>query len=871
MATRMQQRRGTAAQWISTNNGDGPILEAGEIGFETDTGKFKIGDGTNHWVDLDYFLDESEIDSITGDYVLANTLGQANGVATLDSSGKLTATQIPNIEELSQDAVDLALTAGTGITKTYNDNANTITIAVDTSVIATKAELAEVSQDSINDALTAGTGISKSYNDNANTITISTSNVPNSALANSSVTINGFSISLGGSATYSSDNIGEGTTNLYFSNARAQAALASDLSNKQDKVSGVSDTEIGYLDGVTSNVQAQLDSKLSSATAASTYQPLVSGVSNTEIGYLDGVTSNVQAQIDTKLASSTAASTYAPIASPTFTGTVSGVTKSMVGLGNVDNTSDANKPVSTATQTALDLKANLASPTFTGTVTLPSGTVTSAMIADETIVNADIANTAAIAQSKISNLTTDLAAKANLSGAAFTGNVSTTANFTVDGNFTVNGSNVLVSATQIQIEDSLIQLGHQNPANTVDLGFFAGYNDGTAKHSGLVKDATDAKWKLFKGVTTEPSTTVDFTQATLDDLSVGALEASSLTVGSVSNTEIGYLDGLTSNVQAQLDSKLSSSTAASTYQPLVSGVSNTEIGYLDGVTSNVQAQLDTKLASSTAASTYAPIASPTFTGTVTLPTGTVTSGMILDGTIVNGDISNTAAIAYGKLSLTNSIVNADISSSASIALSKLASGTSGQIIVANSSGVPTWVSETGDITISDTGVTAIASGVIVNADISASAAIDKTKISGNAITAADTGTVTNTMLAGSIANSKLANASVTINGSAVALGGSVTISAAPTPSAVSSNVTAQANYNYFVDTTAARTITLPASPALGDTIAIWDASGSAATNNITVARNGNKINGLSDDALIDVNQAVSQFVYTGNTIGWKFD
>jgi hypothetical protein len=47
----------------------------------------------------------------------------------------------------------------------------------------------------------------------------------------------------------------------------------------------------------------------------------------------------------------------APLASPTFTGTVSGVTKSMVGLGSVDNTSDASKPVSTATQTALDGKA----------------------------------------------------------------------------------------------------------------------------------------------------------------------------------------------------------------------------------------------------------------------------------------------------------------------------------------------------------------------------------------------------------------------------------------------------------------------------------------------------------------------------------
>lgn len=46
--------------------------------------------------------------------------------------------------------------------------------------------------------------------------------------------------------------------------------------------------------------------------------------------------------------------------------------KGDVGLGNVDNTSDANKPVSTATQTALDLKANLASPTFTGTPAAPT-------------------------------------------------------------------------------------------------------------------------------------------------------------------------------------------------------------------------------------------------------------------------------------------------------------------------------------------------------------------------------------------------------------------------------------------------------------------------------------------------------------------
>ena len=50
-------------------------------------------------------------------------------------------------------------------------------------------------------------------------------------------------------------------------------------------------------------------------------------------------------------------STKAPINNPTFTGTVSGVTKAMVGLGDVDNTSDLDKPISTATQAALDGKA----------------------------------------------------------------------------------------------------------------------------------------------------------------------------------------------------------------------------------------------------------------------------------------------------------------------------------------------------------------------------------------------------------------------------------------------------------------------------------------------------------------------------------
>jgi len=62
----------------------------------------------------------------------------------------------------------------------------------------------------------------------------------------------------------------------------------------------------------------------------------------------------------------------APLNSPTFTGTVSGITKQMVGLPNVDNTSDVNKPISSSVQSALNLKANLSSPTFTGVPLAPT-------------------------------------------------------------------------------------------------------------------------------------------------------------------------------------------------------------------------------------------------------------------------------------------------------------------------------------------------------------------------------------------------------------------------------------------------------------------------------------------------------------------
>ena len=144
-----------------------------------------------------------------------------------------------------------------------------------------------------------------------------------------------------------------------------------------------------------------------------------------------------------------------------------------------------------------------------------------------------------------SAIQTQINAKASLAGATFTGSVEVDGNLIVDGDLTVNGTNFSASSTTITIEDNLVQLAHQNAANTVDLGIVVGYNDGSAKHSGIVRDVSDDKWKLFKGVTTEPTTTVNFGQGSLDTLAVATLETSGLTASGAVNFTGATITGLT--------------------------------------------------------------------------------------------------------------------------------------------------------------------------------------------------------------------------------------------------------------------------------------------------------------------------------------
>jgi len=134
--------------------------------------------------------------------------------------------------------------------------------------------------------------------------------IANEKLSNSAITINGTSVSLGGTRTLGSDDVSEGSTNKYFTDERAQDAIGNsvgtglsyndttgavsvDTTTIQAKVANVDDTEIGYLNGVTSGIQTQIDNKASLSGA--TFTGAVSGTSLTLSGDLtvNGTTTTI--------------------------------------------------------------------------------------------------------------------------------------------------------------------------------------------------------------------------------------------------------------------------------------------------------------------------------------------------------------------------------------------------------------------------------------------------------------------------------------------------------------------------------------------------------------------------------------------------
>jgi hypothetical protein len=118
----------------------------------------------------------------------------------------------------------------------------------------------------------------------------------------------------------------------------------------------------------------------------------------------------------------------------------------------------------------------------------------------------------------------------------------------------------------------------------------------------------------------------------------------------------------------------------------------------------------------------------------------------------------------------------------------------------------------------------------------------------------------------------LANSSITVNGTSVSLGGSVSAGSIEWQAVKTAAFNAVAGEGYFVDTDSvgAVTATLPGSPSAGDTIAFKDYAANFGTNALTIARNGNNIQGVANDSEISTNRASIVLVYIDATKGWLY-
>jgi hypothetical protein len=170
------------------------------------------------------------------------------------------------------------------------------------------------------------------------------------------------------------------------------------------------------------------------------------------------------------------------------------------------------------------------------------------------------------------------------------------------------------------------------------------------------RDASDGVIKFVKDITTKPTSTINFAEAGSGFAAVqlGALTAASATIGDVSNTELQYVNGVTSAIQTQLDAKLATATASTTYAPLAdptfTGVPSAPTATLDTNTTQIATTAyvvgQGYLKSGTASGTYAALTGAQLVRpNLTSATETVTIAATAATGTVNVDLS-TSAVKY---------------------------------------------------------------------------------------------------------------------------------------------------------------------------------------------------------------------------------
>ena len=689
-ALRIQLRRDTAANWVSNN----PILLSGELGIETDTLKFKIGNGSR-W-------------NATTSYALK--AGEANGLATLNSLGKIPSSQLPDSISVGGDftAAIAALTTNSiaeGSTNKYFTNQRAID-AVSTAI--SSAIATEVANRNTAIATAKTEAINTASND----------------ATNKSATAKAEAIVAAGLAADNKDTISAASA-VTTANAYTDTKIATEASNRSNAINTAISTEI-------TNRNTAITAAVSGITAGTGTVGPAGAQGPQGLKGDTGDTGPAGAQGPQGLKGDTGLT--GPAGAQGASGTSATVT-----LGSVTTGSAGSSVSITNSGTTSAAILNF---------TIPRGDTGAAGTGGSTFTGTTDAVTEGTANLYFTN---ERAQTANNS--RFT-DVYVNINQASDEMLTYINSNFTNNSALSNTLDGYVMEAEANLA-----GGYAklGIASGTILDS--VIPNTIAR---TSDITAAITNVVNGAPATFDTLKeISDYIASDQTAASSLTTLVG--------------TKLSSATAASTYAPIasptftgtVAGITKTMVGLgnvdnttdlLKPISTATQTALDTKLATSAAASTYATKASPTFTGTVDFSGATVTGITALPTQLNNSGkylTTNGTVAAWADLNLAGYAPINNPSFTGTVNFTNAAiSGIVGAI--------------TTDM---------IANGTITNFDISATAGIDNTKIAGTAVVRTDTATVSNEMLAGSITNNKLVNSSITINGTAVALGSSTTISA----------------------------------------------------------------------------------------------
>jgi len=248
-------------------------------------------------------------------------------------------------------------------------------------------------------------------------------------------------------------------------------------------------------------------------------------------------------------------------------------------------------------------------------------------------------------------------AQPNITSVGTLGNLSVTNNLTVGGNFTVTGNLVYANVSDLVINDPLIYLASNNVGDTEDIGIVANFDDGVYQHGGIARDHTDKTWKFFANVVAEPTTTIDWANATYAPMKAGNITGANLTV---TNANLGNL--ATANFFSGDGSNLTNLNIANAF------VANANYSNFAGTAYNVSGSNVTgTVASATVAASANSVAGANVSGTVANATHAVSSDSATVAASANSVAGANVSGAVSFATTANSVAGANVSGAVSFA------------------------------------------------------------------------------------------------------------------------------------------------------------------------------------------------------------